>query len=422
MSSFIDVIGIGADGPTSLRPASLQRIREADFLAGGERNLAHFTDAAGRRFVLKDNLIALLEELDRRAGSERCVVLASGDPLFYGVGTYILRVLGQERVRIEPALSSMQLAFAHAGLSWQDAALASVHGRDMRTTLLPLLGRHKIGLFTQDGSSPAAVARFFERFELADHYQAWLGENLGAADERITHTNTLADFRQQKFSALNYLILHRTRFSAEPAKIQVHRALVPGVPDDAFDHAASDANFTRQEVRGVLLTKMAGLLYPGDTVWDIGAGLGTVSIEVAVLRPDVEVIAVESDSDRAPYLRHNRELFDAYNVRIIEGAAPAVLAIEHASPRLVFLGGSGKNFMPILDDVEQKLRAGGRFLANFVTLENLANSLEHFRARGWKTDITEVRIARSDSLGMHTSFRPERTIYIFAADKPGGEA
>src|SRR5262245_42733253 len=139
MTHFIDVIGIGADGAGGLRADSLSRIHDAEFLAGGERNLSYFPKAPGQRFVLKDNLIALLEELDRRHGSQRCVVLASGDPLFYGVGTYILRVLGQDQVRIEPALSSMQLAFAHAGLSWQDAELASIHGRDMRTSLLPLL-------------------------------------------------------------------------------------------------------------------------------------------------------------------------------------------------------------------------------------------------------------------------------------------
>ncbi len=420
MSQLIDVIGVGADGTAGLRPELLERIRAADFLAGGKRNLSHFPDAPGERFILKDNLIALLEELDRRTDKQRCVVLASGDPLFYGVGTYILRVLGRDRVRIEPALSSMQLAFGRAGMSWQDAALASVHGRDLRTTLLPLLGRHKIGLFTQDGYSPAKVAEFFERFELADHYQAWLGENLGAADERFTHVETLTALRQQRFAALNYLILRRTRLSAEPAGIQRNRAMAPGVPNNVFDRAAHDENFTRQEVRAVLLTKMAGLLRPGDTVWDIGAGLGTVSVEIAILRPEVEVISVEQDPDRARYLRRNRELFDAYNIRIIEGTAPTALAQEFASPRLVFLGGSGRYLMRILDEVEQKLCAGGRFLANFVTLENLANAMQRFRAKGWTANITEVRIAHSDSLGMHTSLRPERTVYLFAADKPGG--
>lgn len=419
MSAFIDVIGIGADGAAALDPQARERIRSADFIAGGERNLGYFPDAPGQRFVLKDNLIALLEELDKR-GHQNCVVLASGDPLFYGVGTYILRVLGAERVRICPALSSMQRAFAHAGLSWQDAALASIHGRELRTSLLPLLGRHKIGLFTQDGTSPARVAEFFARFEMIDHYEALVGENLGAADEQMTRLRSLAALRGQRFAPLNYLILHRTHFAAEPSVIQWHRALVPGVPDRAFAAGPGDTNLTRQEVRGVLLTRMAGLLHPGDTVWDIGAGLGTVAVEVAVLRPDVEVLAVENDPERARYLRQNRELFDAYNIRILEGTAPAVLAGEHDSPRLVFLGGSGRQLPGILDEIETKLRAGGRLLANFVTLENLTSTLGHFRSRGWACEITEVRIARSDALGGHTGLRPERSIYLLNADKAGG--
>ncbi|OAI47045.1 hypothetical protein AYO44_10225 [Planctomycetaceae bacterium SCGC AG-212-F19] len=418
MSSFIDVIGIGADGAASLRADLRERIRSADFLAGGERNLDYFPDAPGQRFVLKDNLIALLEELDKRS-SQRCVVLASGDPLFYGVGTYILRVLGSEHVRIEPTLSSMQWAFAHAGLSWQDASLASIHGRELRTSLLPLLGRHKIGLFTQDGNSPGRVAEFFARFDLEDHYEAFVGENLSAPDERITRVPTLGALREQRFAPLNYLILHRTRFAAEPSGIQHNRALAPGVPDAAFDRPPSDTNMTRQEVRGVLLTKIGGLLHPGDTVWDVGAGLGTVAIEIAVLRPDVEVLAVEEAPERARCLRHNRELFDAYNMRVIEGTAPAALAREFESPRLIFLGGSGGHLGSILDAVETKLRAGGRFLANFVTLENVTSALAHFRGRGWAVEVTEVRIARSDMLGGHTSLRPDRSIYIVSADKPG---
>src|SRR5262249_22664301 len=154
---------------------------------------------------------------------------------------------------------------------------------------------------------------------------------------------------------------------------------------------------TRQETRSVLLGKLSGVLQAGDTVWDIGAGLGTVSVEIAVLRPDVEVLAVERAPERAAFIRRNQERFDAYNIRIIEGTAPQVLAGETDSPRLVFIGGSGLNLPMILDDVEQRLRAGGRLLANFVTLENLMTTYLHFKAKGWEVDITEVHVARSDT-------------------------
>jgi len=419
MTHPIDIIGIGADGPAGLRSELIDRIRRAEFLAGGERHLKLFPQGGGERFTIRDNLVALLEELDRRHSEQRCVVLASGDPLFFGIGTYIIRVLGEERVRVEPALTSMQLAFARAGLSWQDAALASIHGRDRRTNLLPLLGKRKIGLFTQDGRSPAHVARFFLDFGLAD-YEAIVGEQLGAADERVARFPNLKALAEQEFAPLNYLILRRTGYPVDAADVTRHRALVPGVPDRAFARPPDDNVMTKQEVRSILLGKIAGVLHPGDTVWDIGAGLGTVAIEIAVLRPDVEVIAVERDPVRAGFLRTNRERFDAYNIRVVEGTAPAVLEREKDSPRLVFLGGSGNHLPAILADIEQRLRAGGRLLANFVTLEHFASAFSRFAGKGWQTEVTEVNIARSDALGGQTGLKPLRGVFVLCAEKPMG--
>jgi precorrin-6Y C5,15-methyltransferase (decarboxylating) len=420
MNPTIDIIGIGADGPAGLRAELVERIRAAEFLAGGQRHLDHFPQSAAERFVIKDNLVALLEELSRRHARQRCVVLASGDPLFYGVGTYVIRVLGGQNVRIEPGVSSMQLAFARARLSWQDAALASIHGRDLRTTVLPLLGRAKIGLFTQDGRCPGRVAELFARCDLADQYEAFVGENLGTADERVSDWPNLHQLVNQHFGSLNYLILRRTRYAG--GEVERYRALVPGVPDKAFARADDDTMMTRQEVRAVLLGKMAGALQAGSTVWDIGAGIGTVSVEIAVLRRDVEVIAVEVDPARSGFLRTNRERFDAWNIRLIDGTAPQALVGLTDSPRLVFVGGSGGHLSPILDQVESRLQVGGRLLANFVTLENLATTWERFRARGWRCEVTEIQVARSDVLGGQTGLKPQRGVFIFSADKPGGES
>jgi precorrin-6Y C5,15-methyltransferase (decarboxylating) len=414
----IDIIGIGADGPARLRRELIERIEAADFLAGGERHLAHFPNARGHRFIIKDNLVLLVDELSKRHLRQRCVVLASGDPLFYGVGTKIAGVFGSDQVRVEPALSSMQLAFARIGQSWQEAALASIHGRDLRSEVLPLLGKKRIGLFTTDGNGPAAVAQFFLRHDLPG-YEAAVAENLGTKEERVTRWPDLQTLKEQRFGPLNYLILLRKAAAASGHDVEHYRRMVPGVADSAFCQPDGGANMTSQEVRSVLLAKMGGVLQSGDTVWDIGAGLGTVSVEIAVLRPDVEVIAVERDCERVGFVRRNRERFDAYNVRIIEGGAPQALAYEQDSPRLTFLGGSGTHLPGILDDVEQRLRAGGRLLANFVTLENLMTAFLRFGGKGWHVEITEVNVARSDALGGNTGLKPQRGVFILKADKPG---
>jgi precorrin-6Y C5,15-methyltransferase (decarboxylating) len=360
----------------------------------------------------------LLHELGNRFPAQRCVVLGSGDPLFYGIGRLVAGICGPDSVRIEPALSSMQLAFARAGFSWQSAALASVHGRDLRSTLLPLLGRYCIGLFTRDGDGPAAVARFFLEHDV-DEYEAIVGENLGAEDERVTRWPDLQTLAGQHFAALNYLILNHHR-PLPLGEIERNRALVPGVPDDAFARPAERPEvMTRQEVRAVVLAKLGGKLEPGDTVWDVGAGLGTVAVELAVLRPHVEVIAVERDPDRAALARANRLRFGAYNMTVVEGTAPEALRARAENPRQVFVGGSGDRLPAILDLVAERLLPGGRLVANFVTLEHLALALERLRGWGWPFAVTEVHVARSDNLAGLTGLRPQRGVFLVSADRPG---
>ncbi len=421
MSFPVHIIGIGADGRSGLRPEQVQRIVNAGFLAGGERHLAHFPEARGERFLIKDNLLELLEELGKRYRHADCVVLATGDPLFYGVGTYLAGTLGRENVRVEPALSSMQLAFSRAGMAWQHAALASIHGRPLRQQLLPLLGRWLIGLFTQDGDSPAAVARLFLEHGL-DDYQALVCENLGGADERVSNWTNLRELAGQRFAPLNYLILRRCRYpEPDSDEVEHHRALVPGAPDGTFARPDDGPEvMTRQEVRAVVLSKLLKKTQPGETAWDVGAGLGTVSIEMAVLRPEVEVVAVERDAARVVYLRTNRERFGAYNIRVLEGSAPDVLRTEERRPRRVFVGGSGGRLAELLPFVTERLHAGGRLVASFVTLEHLGLALEHVRQLGWAREVTEVQVARSDVLAGLTGLRPQRGVFMLTADKPEG--
>jgi precorrin-6Y C5,15-methyltransferase (decarboxylating) len=417
---IIHIIGIGAEGLGGLRPELVQIIRQADFLAGGERHLKLVEETGAvraQRFIIKDNLGDLLGELVRRHSEQKCVVLGSGDPLFHGVGRSIVPMLGPNLFRIEPAVSSMQLAFARVGLSWQYATLGTIHGRDLRLNVLPLLGRTLIGLFTQDGDSPAAVARFFLQFEL-NAYEAFVGENLGAENERVSHWPDLQQLAQQHFSPLNYLILRRTSCPCSIPEMEDRRALAPGIPDDQFARPLEGREvMTRQEVRSILLGKL-GLTQAGDTVWDIGAGLGTVSVEIAVLRRDVEVVAVERDSARLALLRQNRERFDAYNIRVVEGTAPSALEAEKENPRLIFLGGSGEQLQAILGFSFSKLRPRGRILANFVTLENLMAFVRQLEESQWKFDVTEIHIARSDNLAGLTGLKPHRGVFLVCADKP----
>jgi precorrin-6Y C5,15-methyltransferase (decarboxylating) len=288
----------------------------------------------------------------------------------------------------------------------------------LRATLLPLLGRPLIGLFTEDGDGPAAVARFLLERGL-DDYGAVVGEDLGAANERVTRWPSPADLAAQTFAPLNYLVLIRRRSPAYFAEMAARRALVPGAPDERFIRPADGPEvMTRREVRAVALSHLAGSWDAGDTFWDLGAGLGTVAVELAVLRPGAEVVAVEKDAARANHLRQNRELFGAYNVRLVQGEAPEALAFETQCPRRVFVGGSGGRLGEVLVFAADRLAPGGRLVATFVTLENLALAMQHLRALGWPTEVTEVHVARGDDLAGLTGLKPQRGVFIVSADKP----
>lgn len=425
----IDIIGIGADGLSGLRPELVERIQAAEFLAGGKRQLGYAADSKAERFVIKDNLAQLGDELERRWPSQRCVVLASGDPLFYGIGDLLLKRFGSEALRFEPAVSSLQLAFARAGLTWNHAAVASVHGRPFREMLLPLLGKRLIGVLGHDGGSPAQIAEFFLDHRCRD-YTVWVGENLGGPAERVTRWR-LEELRQQTFAPLNVVILKRNTLPLveipnpdyDFPEERGFQDFAPGIEDSFFERPDSEpAVMTSQEVRAILVTRLPTFM-PGDVIWEIGAGLGTVSVEMAIARPHVEIFSLERNPARFAYVRKNLEKFDVYNVRAYQGEAPEALELfptdrETLPPQMVFVGGSGGRLAEILDACSKALRPGGEFLADFVTLENLALTLEYFRKRHWPHLITEVSIARSSVLGGLTTLNPQRSVFILDATKP----
>jgi precorrin-6Y C5,15-methyltransferase (decarboxylating) len=407
MSRPVVIIGIGADAPAGLSPRALEAIASATFLAGGRRHLARLGHGSARTFTVTNNVAELVEVLRRRGADERCVVLASGDPLFYGIGRVLGEELGRDQIVVEPAVSSLPLGFARAGLAWHDAAIASIHGRPLEDTLLPLLGRPLIGLFTQDGASPSAVAAFFLAHGLED-YDAWVGERLGAADECVTNLR-LPELVGRRFDDLNVLIL-RWRGGSVPSAPSL-----PGLPDAEFARPDTGAVLlTHADVRVVTLSRFRDL--PAGPIWDIGAGLGGVAVELARAFPGREVVAVERSEVQSSFLETNRERFAAYNLRVVAGEAPEALEGE-AAPAAVFLGGSGGRLDPILDLALARLVARGRLVANFVGLENLSRCLDRLRQADWRPEVTQVQISHGQRLAGLTALNPLRPVWVVAASR-----
>jgi precorrin-6Y C5,15-methyltransferase (decarboxylating) len=407
MSRVVDVIGIGAEGVAGLSGASRARLEAATFLAGGRRHLGLVGSTEAERFAITDNLASLVDRLKSRTVEERCVVLASGDPLCFGVGHRLGQELGRDQIRVEPGVSSLQLAFARAGLAWQDAKIASIHGRDLVSTLLPLLGLPRIALFTQDGSSPSNVARFLVDRGL-DDYRATVGERLGTVEERVT-TSEISGLIGRTFDDLNFLILER------PADLPIFSGPF-AVPDELFSQPdGGPILLTHQDVRAVSLARFRDLPY--GSIWDIGAGLGGVSIDLARAFRGVEVVAFERSSVQASHLLENRKRFATFNLRVVEGEAPGCLSAQ-ARPSAVFLGGTGGRLDPILDVVFDRLVVGGVLVANFVGFENLARFQERVKAAGWVFELTQVQINHGRPLGGLTTLVPLRPVWVAWSRRP----
>jgi precorrin-6Y C5,15-methyltransferase (decarboxylating) len=402
------VVGIGDDGPEGLTRRALDLVQRATLLCGGTRHLAFFPDHAAERFEVRANLDALLERLAHVPGSGHPVVLASGDPCFFGIAPLLSRRLGSDRVRIEPHVGSVQLAFARLAESWQDATVVSAHGRPLAAVLSAGITAAKVAFLTDEHNTPAAVARALMDGGRED-CTAHVFEHLGGARERHTACR-LSDLPQRNFEPLNVLVL----LGAVPA---LETSLRFGRADDQFRHRGSQ--ITKAEVRAISISKLA--LPAGGVLWDVGAGCGALSVETTTLVPSATIYAVERDDEQLSYLRDNVRTARVPAVQVVAGEAPeALLALP--DPDAVFVGGSGGQLPAILEQVATRLRPHGRLVANFATLEHVVETQAWLRERGWKSETVQVNIARAQPLAGLTRWAPLAPVFVVAAQRPLGSA
>ncbi len=401
----IYVLGIGEDGPEGMPTGALSLIRSASLLAGGARHLDLFQDFARQRFVIRGSLEDLYRALAEAEGS--AVVLASGDPMFYGVGPKLVQRFGPEKVQVWPNVSSMQLAFARFGLSWDDATLHSVHSRPMRGLARLTASSPKIGLFTDSANSPSAIGRYLSDWNLGE-VQMLVGERLGGPKERLWR-GPARDAADLEFDPLNVVILLNPQA----------RRWTPGIHEDEFfQRKPIKGLITKWEVRVIALARMA--VEPGSVVWDVGTGSGSVAIEAALVDPSVTVYAVEKNAEDCEIARQNLVKFVADNVELIHGTAPEACS-DLPDPHAVFVGGSGGRLREILQLTVQRLRPGGRLVVDMATVENLAEALEGIRSCGLVPEASMVSIARSREIVGLTRFEALNPVFVVWARKEGDE-
>lgn len=397
----IYLVGAGITGWEGFGKKALEVIGKAEVLIGHQRHLDIFPDFVGEKRVL-DDLSIMLEFL--RSTEKRSVVLGSGDPNFFGVTRFLMRNLPKERVEIFPNLTSVQYAFARIKEPWDDAVFVSVHGRGLGRAIDRIIAAEKVAILTDRVNTPAVIAReLLERG--AEGYEAWLCEDMGMPGEKFTKTD-VKGLLELPAAELNILILIK---AWEP---QLAQYPLMGIEDDEF--ATSKKLITKQEVRAVTLAKLQ--LQDDLTMWDIGAGSGSVSIEASNLLPNGRIFALEKNTQCLVFLKDNLKKFVARNVKLVEAFAPEGLD-ELPDPDRVFIGGSGGMLEEIIDAVERRLKPDGRIVINAVTLDTLSKAVEVLEGHGCSVEVTCVNIAKTKNLSEFKLFEAQNPVYIITAVK-----
>jgi len=399
----IHVIGAGIAGHEGFTPQALELIDQAELLLGADRLLALFPEFQGEKLSIGKNLAQVVGRLQ---GCDcRAVVLASGDPLFFGIGRYLLRNLPDELIEFLPNVTSVQYAFAKIREPWDDAVFVSAHGRELKDAVDRIVANDKAALLTDEINTPAAIAR-----ELLDRrrggYKAYLCENLGTKEERIRVTD-VRGLVELEAAPLNVLLLIK-EYEADTS------AYVPtlGIPDDEF--VSVKKLITKEEVRVVTLAKLK--LRHDMVLWDIGAGSGSICIEADHLLPNGKIFAIERNEECRQFIKENLRKFNTRNVSLIEDVAPDCLE-ELPDPDRVFIGGSGGRLWDILQTVDQRLASGGRIVLNAITLDTLTSSNEFFGNAGYAVEVVTVNIARTRPLSNYKMFEAYNPVYILTAVK-----
>lgn len=403
---MIYVIGIGIMGRASLTGRALRLVEEAGLIVGGKRHLDEFPEAAGKK--------APFTGLSQAAGSIRgflrkgkghVVALATGDPLLFGIGSFLLKEFGPDNVEVIPGVSAVQEAFARIKEDMNGVKILSVHGReaDFDRLAREAACNAKLALFTDQVNTPSLVARELLKRGVAN-CRAFVCEAMGKKGERVTRGALEAIARKKSFDPLNVLIIMNGRGRAPESGF--------GLPESFFRH--SGGMITKEEFRAISLAKLG--LSAHSVVWDIGACSGSVAIEAARLT-NGEVYAIEKDSSRIADIEENARRFRTENLTIIKGEAPSVLKGLPA-PDAVFIGGGGEGIIRILSHVARRLKKGGRAVVNAVTMETASKALEFISEKGWANELVLVSVSKSKKAGPLTMLSANNPLFIISGRKP----
>jgi precorrin-6B C5,15-methyltransferase / cobalt-precorrin-6B C5,C15-methyltransferase len=400
MSRWLTIIGLGEEGLDGLTPAARKLIERAETLVGGERHLAKVPNGTAERLSWASPLKLTIDEILKRR-ERRVVVLATGDPLWFGIGVTLLRAVPAEETWIVPGVSAFALAAARLGWPLAEVECLTLHGRSCAFLNGVVTPGARLLLLSHDGATPPAVAKALTDLGYGPSCLTVL-EHMGGAEERRL-TGTAAAWPAGQAQALNTIAVE-----CFPGPNAVVRARVPGLPDDAFRH---DGQLTKREVRAATIAALAPT--PGDLLWDVGAGCGSVAIEWLRSNRTLTAIAIERSAARCAMIRENAAALGVPHLDLRESEVPAAL-MDLPQPNAIFIGG-GLATAGLMERCWKALSPWGRLVANAVTVEGEARLFALRAEIGG--ELTRIAISRAERVGAYTGWRAHMPVTQLAATK-----
>ncbi len=387
MAPWLNLVGIGEDGYSGLGKQARHALLGATKVFGSPRQLDLLPHCLKAERLTWPSPFALAPVLALR-GKPVCV-LASGDPMFYGVGASLARQLPASELNVLPSPSSCSLAAARLGWPLQDVVIISLVARPLAQLNAHLYSGQRLLVLSNDGSSPAAIIALLRERGFGSSYVHVL-EHLGGSSERHMQ-GSANDWNPSVVADLNLVAIECRADSQAP-----RLSPLAGLPDDAFRH---DGQITKRDVRAITLARLAP--QPGELLWDVGAGSGSIGIEWMRAHPSCRALAIEADDGRQQLIELNRDTLGVPGLQLIRGQAPQALhGLER--PDAVFIGG-GVTVPGVLEHCWEQLRPGGRLVANAVTLQSEVRLMQWREAHGG--ELTRIHVAQARPLGDFDTWR-----------------
>lgn len=401
MSAWLAVIGIGEDGLQGLSAAARALIDAAELVVGGERHLALIGETKGERVPWRQPLADTIALIAARRGKP-VAVLASGDPLHFGVGATLARHFPAAEMLVLPQPSAFSLAAARLLWPIEDCVTLSLHARPVEALRLHLAPGTRIIALTTDGDAPVQAAKLLTDASWGPSAITCFAQMGGERERRIEAT--AQTWPLGRVAQLNTLAIE-----CRPGREARPLSRLAGLPDDAFEN---DGQLTKRQVRAATLAALAPV--PGELLWDVGAGCGSIAIEWLRSGRAMSAIAVERDAMRSALIARNAARLGVPELRVVQGMAPASLAGLPA-PDAIFLGG-GVGEAALWTALWRALKPGGRLVANAVTIEGEAELLRWQRREGG--ELARIAVARAEPVGGHLGWRPQMMVTQLLLPKP----